>query len=464
KYMKNTIRISEQKSQKEVQITRLTMYGHAKIIEAISEQQETYYLFFFKNSFLTGKKADKIKRRSYIAKAQKEGITFSAPHPIIEQLLQPYSTFTFSPFNQLLQKSKKQYTFQEIALFFMYFDNFIKKEKLQKLTQTLFYDHRRNGQLKNAYRIINIFLHFNPKNNWANDIASNLQFQTHRKQYSNNNTLLNTDPLYAEIKYFENRNITTYYQSLISLYTTEERFLEIAALQIDNVIQHPSDETYQFLNEQLHKLYNSHERVTILDSMYKHIPDFMPLQLDLLNEYLHDKRYVDAINLLSKHNFKHLDVNKVKIKQLFDQNLIDFNQINIERLNHILFTLFADDPKTLNKLVHQCAKQLLLHHEPSYLFNWLKPIKELSHSLPVIRKIEKMIAICDDPEQQAQLGELYCEFDQVNKAIECYKWEMELRPEDEKPVHALTNLYSSLGMKDEANTYQQILLTMRKSS
>lgn len=70
----------------------------------------------------------------------------------------------------------------------------------------------------------------------------------------------------------------------------------------------------------------------------------------------------------------------------------------------------------------------------------------------------------DDPDHQFELGELYLYFQQLEQSLDCFKWEMELNPDNTKPVQFLSKIYLELGKKEEANAYQQLLIQMQKSS
>ncbi|WP_113927258.1 hypothetical protein [Bacillus sp. P14.5] len=57
---------------------RIAFYRDIAFVEAVDPQNELHYLFFYKEQFLTCKKALKLKRSSFIEQAFKDGIVFYA--------------------------------------------------------------------------------------------------------------------------------------------------------------------------------------------------------------------------------------------------------------------------------------------------------------------------------------------------------------------------------------------------
>ncbi len=74
-----------------------------------------------------------------------------------------------------------------------------------------------------------------------------------------------------------------------------------------------------------------------------------------------------------------------------------------------------------------------------------------------------MVALCDDPNEQLQLGEYYYQLDSFEKALDCFSWEMELNPDNPEPVRWLSKLYQKLDRPQEAKTYQNLYSTMQGS-
>jgi uncharacterized protein HemY len=60
------------------------------------------------------------------------------------------------------------------------------------------------------------------------------------------------------------------------------------------------------------------------------------------------------------------------------------------------------------------------------------------------------------------LGELYVEFGQYEKAIECFSWEMELKPTNTKPLQWLSKIYREMGMNHEADAFRELCIDIQK--
>ena len=73
-----------------------------------------------------------------------------------------------------------------------------------------------------------------------------------------------------------------------------------------------------------------------------------------------------------------------------------------------------------------------------------------------------MQTISDELDDMQTLGELYYEFRQMDKAIECFDWEMELKPADPKPLQWLAKIYREKGMNQESDIYRQLCVNLQK--
>ena len=69
----------------------------------------------------------------------------------------------------------------------------------------------------------------------------------------------------------------------------------------------------------------------------------------------------------------------------------------------------------------------------------------------------------ENPDRMMELGDAYMEFKQFDQAIECYFWEMELRPQDPEPVLQICKCYQQKGMWSEAEVYQKIFTQLKSN-
>ncbi|MFP3489838.1 hypothetical protein R0K20_19770, partial [Staphylococcus sp. SIMBA_130] len=75
-------------SQRQVQlrVERLAIHHRMKILEAEKVDGSKFYLFFYKDDFITGKTAE-MKSDSLVEKAFQNGIVLQASHPLIDHFL-----------------------------------------------------------------------------------------------------------------------------------------------------------------------------------------------------------------------------------------------------------------------------------------------------------------------------------------------------------------------------------------
>ena len=115
-----------------------------------------------------------------------------------------------------------------------------------------------------------------------------------------------------------------------------------------------------------------------------------------------------------------------------------------------------DSTKKFDAQLTQMATSMLKSYDLKTVYKKLKPLKTvLPHSL-VLRKLSKMVGLLEDPNQMMDLGDYYVEFKQYDQAIDCYFWEMELKPEDPDPVWKISKMYQHKGMYKEAADYQKV--------
>jgi hypothetical protein len=72
-----------------------------------------------------------------------------------------------------------------------------------------------------------------------------------------------------------------------------------------------------------------------------------------------------------------------------------------------------------------------------------------------------MAGLEEDPERMMELGDYYAEFQQYDKAIDCFFWEMELQPQNPIPVLRISKMYQQKGMVKEASVYQKIAAQLK---
>jgi len=119
-------------------------------------------------------------------------------------------------------------------------------------------------------------------------------------------------------------------------------------------------------------------------------------------------------------------------------------------------------PEKAEKLMNQSIRVLLRTQEPMDILAWLNSDINIAARLPIFEKIEMMVKLSESLDDMQTLGEIYFEFQQFEKAIECFSWEMELNPSDPKPLKWLSKSYHELGQDQESKVYQQLCINMQK--
>lgn len=455
------VAIQTKKKTKLVTIQRMAFYHMMKVVEAYDEQHQCYLLFYYKNQYLTYRKVSALPMCCRLKSVFSDGILINAPHPLIEQLITGTNTFTFQSFNQLLQKAEQHFSNQETSLIFSFFDSFIPKEKIISLMRNKYNQYRRNGQFFKAYQIIKVCLDYAPENSWARDMSHNLQYHPFETLYDEGGpSLLYKDPLYVEIHSFSNRHDQHYFSQLQEKLSQEGRWMDQILLYIDQMMNSKDDVSfasfYSLLTSQLKERDTTYLLFDLLENDVQ-IPELRQALIDLL---IKNGQYEDAINVIMDSHSAVSSTQYHQVQTLLEQKQLDTSKLRIENMNHIL--VHETEPHRLEKMLRLCLPILLKKYDFSFTHQWLKPFRELNVTLPILKKVNTMAAIKDDPENQLQLGELYFEFQQFEQAIDCFSFEMELNPKDVRPIQWLAKAYRELGKKEESLAYQNILAAIQK--
>ncbi|MFC3885976.1 hypothetical protein ACFOU2_21860 [Bacillus songklensis] len=447
----------------QLHINRMAIYHVCTIIEAVNAESECFYLFFYKNQFLTGRKASQLNRQSRIETVFKQGIVFHFPHPLIKALLTKNQPFIFQNFNQLLKNVQRQYSPQETMMIFSFFDSFIQKEKLIKLMTNSFYQYRRNGQLFLAYRIIRILRDFAPESKLAQEICNHIQYLKYAKLYDlPDQTLQEKDPLYAEQLHFQQRENERFFSLLQTSLTKEDRWIDMAALYIDQFIQskEPDTDAYHVLFSFLSRHFSEEETSDLLQDLCTRGPVFPQLREDLFDLWMNLQRYNEAVQLLAEQQAPLTPSQYEQLIDALENSSLASDRLHIEKMNALL--IYQTHPEKLEKLLRLCIPLLLRKYDLTFVKEWVQPFERLNFALPTVQKVKKMVEMTEDPDQQLGLGKLYYQMNQLEKAVECFSWEMELKPTDPVPVQWLTKVYRELGMIEESKAYEYMYSNMQK--
>ncbi|MBA2176644.1 hypothetical protein H0266_17285 [Halobacillus locisalis] len=446
-----------------VTVDRMTIYEQCQIIEARDDENHRYYLFFHKHHYLNYVSASKRPNSSFVSLAFQRGITFSGSHPLTQSLLSP--SYKKQNFNTLFETLQHRWGHEETALIATYFHPFIKKPKLAHFIQTLFYKERRNGKMLSCYRILQLLEDFAPNHPLSDAFSGDLQFGQYEQRYKHDDEqLLLQDPIRVEKTLFHNRENTDSYQSLQSLYEKQSRSLEKTALSIDRAVRTQSTGDYEALLPLLSG-YSDEDRLAFLTDLYERgltTPFFLQDYWDTL---IKNHRPERALSLMDEHEIRLTPHQSKTLIDLVRQHPLLSASLSPKSWE-VLTSLFmkSDQPAHAKEILQQAISDLLNEYDPPYIVQWARPFESDPALKPIIDKLKEMETLSDDPNHQRRLGELYYEFRQSKRAIECMSWDMELYEKDPQPVQWLAKLYQEEGMQEEHKAYQQLYITMMKQA
>ena len=130
-----------------------------------------------------------------------------------------------------------------------------------------------------------------------------------------------------------------------------------------------------------------------------------------------------------------------------------------ENLLPFMKRITAKHPDQTRKLLDAFVIRLLETMELEQVHDFLKAFKKKSS---LMRKVERMNEIHEDLDCMQELGELYYGFHQLEKSIECFQMEMELKPSAPEPLRWLSKVYADKKMLDESKAYQQLCVDVQK--
>jgi tetratricopeptide (TPR) repeat protein len=446
-----------------LQAERVSFYLQGEIIEAFSESNEVYYLFFYQYRFLTAVKATKLRRQSYIEHAFKKGMVFTAPHPFINVLLASDHSCHVLSFKQLVKKLEMLYTPQENAFILTFFESFIPRKQLFDEIKSKYYEYRRNGQMFLGYRIVRILMDFVPKHSLVKTLANDIGFHKYAVLYNQKSEeLFAKDIIFAEKTLYSQKENDQCFQKLVSHLESQSRWIDLIALLTEKLTVIPSTDYYSPLIKLLEQHLNEDESAYILERLASQLTDFIPLQKDLFTNYIRIHKIEWIFDMMSNHDFKLSDAQVQAFGDMLDHFDTKTNSLQPQMLISLLKSVMVLFPENAEKLLNLYVITLLKTHDLAYIKDWIEPIKEINDNLQVFGKIDLMQTISDELDDMQTLGELYYEFRQMDKAIECFDWEMELKPADPKPLQWLAKIYREKGMNQESDIYRQLCVNLQK--
>lgn len=454
--------------QKSIQLRpeRATFYLQGEIIEAYSEKNEAYYLFFYKYQFLAAAKAKRLRRHSFIQHAFTKGMVCDSPHPFIHELLVSNQPLHITNFNQLLEKLDHHYSPQEKAFILTFFESFIPKKLLLQEIKSAFYEYRRNGQSFLGYQILHILNDFSPNNSLVKQLNKDMMFTKYANLYKEkSNQVFSKDVIFAEKTLYSAKDNDLSFQQLITHLEKESRWIDMIALFMYKVTSSASPDHYHSLIKLLKSHLNDQDRVEILEGLSRQLPEFHLLQQDLFDLYLNQfKSFEKIIKMLKITNGKlkdsQVDIIQTKLEEVDPAS----KTFRSDQFSALVKPVFKQRPEIAEEIVRMHVVALLKTNELPFIKDWLEGVVEKKEKLTILDKIEKMEQMSDDLDQMQPLGELYYEFEELEKAVECFSWVMELQPNNPNPVKWISKIYREMGRAEESDAYRQLCVNMQKEA
>ncbi|WP_077624335.1 tetratricopeptide repeat protein [Sediminibacillus massiliensis] len=440
----------------------MAVYRSFKIIETTDEEDNTYYLYFYKQEFINGVHANQVKRHSFLHSAFTQGFTFSGSHPLTTKVFSRSAHYRTQRFNSLHKNLSSKYSPIESTYILVSFDSFIPKGQLSKLLKKQYYQYRRNGQLLNAFKILHIYKDFSPEDSFVKDMINHLDFQKYRDKYSQLENLYKIDSIQFEKKCFSHLHDSHSLSTLLGFLKKEERWMDELALRTALLAENKSASHEQAIRNLIREHTDSTEQSIFLRYLAEYRTTSNELCVEILDELLHHRRYEETIQLLLSREIVPEVRQYEQVTESFLQADSNIYPPHYHTLSARLLELFSSDKKSLERIALRCISSFFDKKNLNEIAEWLTPFNKAGVYLPIQQKLNKMKMYQEDPDQQFALGELYLYFDQTERSIDCFKWEMELHPDDPKPVQVLSKVYLKLGNKEEAAAYQQLLLQMKK--
>lgn len=443
---------------------QLSIYRQCKVVKATDSGNKNFYLFFIKNHFFHAAQLKEVARDSMLGRVLAEGITFSGSHPLIEALIPNHSMLHSIPVQLLPKKLFAKYGPLDSALFLTFFDGRLPTENLRMQLKKIFYHFRRNGQLFAAFKLLHYYLDFAPDDPFASDMLSNLTFHPYTKRYQEASILSIDDTAFLEFYCFDRSQETHLLETLLSIYREEDRWIDELAVRSHHLSIDQNQNNLQTIQKLILRHFDENQQTSFFQELLSSVPHSDELRSNIFQQLIDQNNHLKTIHFLLQ---EHPEVIKKQLpfvtKSFLTVELEELTGLT-DKTNALLLELYQTDLEALEKIVFRFVSTMLQTRKLNDVKNWLKVFDEANIKLVVSGMIDKMEIYQEDPDQQFELGKLYLYFDQYEPAIDCFKWEMELKPYAAEPIQYLIKVYASLDNKEELKTYKQLLHQVNKNS
>ncbi|MBO0962679.1 hypothetical protein J1P26_23560 [Neobacillus sp. MM2021_6] len=455
--MPTEISIKNKKHAIKGQVIRAAIFARSKVIEVVTGDSEKYYLIYYKNSLVFGAILDQIEEGTFIHKALLEGIVIESSNPILTALI-PQQFVSLPNKHKLFSQLQLHFSLQEVAYITTTLDSFFEKAWIIEMIDKIFFHLRRNGKFMKAYQVIRILCDFAPSLTSAKERLDSHEFNSYHNFYHSLDypTIFQKDPFFVELNCFKNRSSSNERMILEDILCKQDH-LTALLLWLEHVNRPQDLQTIKKYTDIATDFVPMEEWMLILGKVninpFRVLPDSKVILEKMIQKgnveqaatclfkFIHDlpSSYDDTLEII----WEKCDANFV---------LSHFDEFAplLARLSH------TENTKQLEDKIFHLAVNMLNEHDISEVHNKLLAIGRHYPVSEVLKKINEMVELVEDPDRMMELGDYYAEFKQFDKAIDCFYWEMELQPQNPSPVRKISKMYQSKGLPKEAAAYQKI--------
>jgi tetratricopeptide (TPR) repeat protein len=462
--MPTEISIKDKKHNVKGTILRAAIFARSKVFEVITDDQERYYLHYYKNSLIFGGKLDRVEEGTFIDKVFHEGIMIESPHSILCALI-PQVTIIIPNKSNLFSQLQLHYSPQEMVYILTTLDSFFERELLIKTIDNVYFDFRRNGKFLKSFQVIQMLLEFSPGLKSAKERVASHEYSSYHHFYQSSSLpeILQKDPLYVELYCFKNRSNPDERILLEEIISKQDSVDELL-LWLETAEKLKETKSIEKYTGIALRLVTMEEWMLILGKIninpFQVLPDSKGAIQKILQTGNYEKAALCLLNFIDDLPASYDAILRL-IWEKYDPNFViaHFDEF-IKLLQHLPH---AEKTKQLEQKAFQFAEILLKEYDLKTVHEKLIPIQKVIPDLEVSRKISKMVELLEDPDRMMELGDYYAEFKQFDQAIDCFFWEMELQPQNPSPVWKISKMYQSKGMINEASAYQKIFAQLKNN-
>ncbi|WP_040206021.1 hypothetical protein [Neobacillus jeddahensis] len=457
------VSIKDKKQVEKGNVRRAAIFARSKVIEVQTETAECYYLLYYKNSLIYGAKLGKVVEGTFIHKALNEGIIIESPHPLLTAL-HPHGSITIPNKNKLFSQLQLHYSLQELAYITTTLDSFFEKDQLISIIDKVFFHFRRSGKFMKSYQILLLLNDFSPSLKSVQERMGSREFHSYRDFYQSDlPSILTKDPLFVERHCFHHRAQPEKRLLLADILSKQDSLVSLL-LWLENADQQQSSDTITQYTDLALQFVTMEEWIYVLGQMkinpVRVLPDTKKVLEKMLQNGEHEKAALCLFHFIADLPSSYDPL----LETIWDHSSCEFILSHLDEF--VPFLQHLPHPESTRKeeeKIYQLAVRLLEEHGVLVVHEKLRSISKLFPHSQVIRKINEMIKLVENPDKMMELGDYYAEFKQFDKAIDCFFWEMELQPQNPFPVRKISKMYQYKGLAKEAAAYQKIYDQLKRN-